>query len=122
MNLRDQLQQMRRAYRKEAERLDHRMHAVEQNSDRGLERVGVQMLAIRDQFGAVVESIEQLRADQRELARTLTGRSRLLEDRFGKMLEVVEGELDAELSDLRTQLEDLTDLRDRVEALERKTA
>ena len=111
MNLPERLNQMKREYRREADRLDKRIDEAELRADKGLASVSLQMQAIQDQMGGVVESIQQLRADQREVSRTMSGRSRLLEERFGKMIEAVGSELDTQLGDLTR----------RVEALENKS-
>ena len=118
MVIRDKLNQIRREYRKEADRLDKRIDEAEAKADKGLEKVQLQMqsasvklemmaAAIKEEFGAVAESIQQLREDQREVSRTMSGRSRLLEDRFGKMIEAVETGLEDELSGIHQRLEAL---------------
>ncbi|MBT9589065.1 hypothetical protein IV102_37375 [bacterium] len=114
----------------EASRLDGRLDELSERTDRGFARVGHEMqtmrakiqeqlqamiLAINDQVGAVVKSIEQVKADHKETTRTLQGRSRLMEDRFGKMLDLVE----TSVGDAPTRI-DYEALAERLEALEKR--
>lgn len=115
MNFSERMRLLRREYRDEASRLDKRLDELGEQTESGFTRVQVQMLALQDQMGGVVESIGQVKADYRETARTLQGRSRLLEDRFGKMLDLVE--ITVAETPTRT---DFDDLKRRVEALEKK--
>ena len=136
MNFREQMAQMRREYRTQASTLDKRLNEVTERTEAGFTRVenhmqamrdqvGVlghqmqnlthQMLAMHDQMGATVESIQQVKADHQETSRTLQGRSRLLEDRFGKMLDLVA----SNVADSPTRL-DFEALLARIEALEKK--
>lgn len=107
MGLRNQMSLMRREYRTEAARLDNKIDRLALRTDHTLHTMENQMLAVRDQMSAVVESIQQAREDNLETARTLQGRARLLEDRFGKMLDLVAATVvDAPT---RTELEELTE-------------
>ena len=136
MNFREQMAQMRREYRTQASTLDKRLNEVTERTEAGFTRVenhmqamrdqvGVlghqmqnlthQMLAMHDQMGATVESIQQVKADHQETSRTLQGRSRLLEDRLGKMLDLVA----SNVADSPTRL-DFEALLARIEALEKK--
>jgi len=104
MSIREEMGKLRREYRTEASRLDQQLDELGERTEAGFTRVGVQMRTaqeqirrlhdqmadVHDQFGAVVESIEQVKADHQEQFRTMRGRSRLLEDRVGKMLDLVE--------------------------------
>lgn len=105
---------MRRQYRQEAVRLDDKIDQLAVRSDQSWHRMETQIEAVRDQLAAVVVGIQQVRADNQETARTMQGRSRLLEERFGKMLDLVE----ATVSDAPTRTE-LEELAERVTALER---
>ncbi|MBT9585477.1 hypothetical protein IV102_19195 [bacterium] len=143
MNFREQMSQMRREYRTQASKLDKRLNDVTERTEAGFTQVGNhmvtlrdqvgtlghqmqnlthqmqnlthQMLAMHDQMGATVESIQQVKADHQETSRTLQGRSRLLEDRFGKMLDLVA----SNVTDSPTRL-DFEALLARIEALEKK--
>ena len=113
MGFRTQMSLMRREYRTEAARLDNKVDQLAVRTDQTLHKMENQMLAARDQMSAVVESIQQARVDNRETARTMQGRARLLEDRFGKMLDLVE----ATVVDAPTRTE-LEELAERVRHLE----
>lgn len=136
MNFLEQMSRLRREYRTEASRLDKRLDELSERTDSGFTRFGQQLrltqdqlrltqeqvrrlqdqiVAVHDQLGAAVESIETVKADHKETTRTMQGRARLLEDRFGKMLDLVEQAV--EEAPTRVDLEDLTR---RVEALEKK--
>ena len=112
MSFREQLTQMRREYRKDAERLDKRLEEQTKKTDKQFEIVELQMQALRDQLAATGEAIHQLRADHQEVTRTLQGRARLMEDRFGKMLDLVES------NQIEPSL--FVELQRRVEALEQR--
>ena len=129
-DFREQMAQMRREYRTEASRLDGRLDELSERTDRGFTKVGNEMqtmrakiqaqlqamiVAINDQIAAVVESIEQVKADQKETTRTLQGRTRLMEDRFGKMLDLVE----SSVGNAPTRI-DYEALAERLEALEKR--
>ena len=118
MSFREQITRLRRDHRTESSRLDKKIDslnarvdadlgAIQQNFSRidqnfsqvqeqlsqtqeHLRKVQLQLLANQDELGATNESLGSLRANYQEMGRTLQGRSRLLEDRFGKMLELVE--------------------------------
>ena len=97
MGFREQMTQMRREYRKEASRLDAKLEELAAKTDSGFahvqenfQKVDLALQAVRDQLGATNEAVTQLREDVRETNRTMQGRARLLEDRFGKMLDLVE--------------------------------
>lgn len=118
MSFRHTLNRMRREYSAEAKRLDGRIDELAERTDKGFEKAQSQMIAFRDyaneQFSAMGETFAGMRADQRELARTLKGRNRLLEERFGKMLEV--------LSEETPTRADLEGLEARIKALEDKNS
>ena len=114
VGFREQMALMRRQYRQEAVRLDDKIDQLAVRSDQSWHRMETQIEAVRDQLAAVVVGIQQVRADNQETARTMQGRSRLLEERFGKMLDLVE----ATVSDAPTRTE-LEELAERVTALER---
>jgi len=78
-----------------------------------LRRADLGLSAVQDQFGACIDSVAQLREDFREVGRTLQGRARLLEGRFGKMLDLVETTMGEPAS-----MADLQELEQRVRALE----
>lgn len=118
MSFREQMGQMRREYRKEAERLDQKIDHLADKMDRGLgvtqERLGraevaigkaeaaigrveetvrvvhLQLQTTRDELAATNEAVGLVRGDLQETNRTMKGRLRLVEDRFGKMLDLVE--------------------------------
>ncbi len=110
MSFREQMSQMRREYRKEADRLDQKIDHLVDKVDTGFgvvqERLGkvetavaraeesvrvvqLQLQATRDEVAATNEAFGLVRGDLQETNRTLKGRVRLVEDRFGKMLELV---------------------------------
>lgn len=96
MSFREQMSQMRREYRKEAERLDQKIDHLSERVDAGfgavqerLGRVELQLQATRDEVAATNEAVGSVRGDLQETTRTMKGRVRLVEDRFGKMLELV---------------------------------
>lgn len=113
-SFREQMNQIRREYRKEVTRLDTRLIEIERKSDQGLERLALRMQTMRDEAAAAVNDIQELREDNKELSRTLTGRNRLFEERYDKMLEAFESRLDSEI------VTDVKDLKVRVQALERE--
>ena len=122
MSFREQMSQMRREYRKEADRLDQKIDHLADRMDHGLgvvqERLGRAETAIatggtaiarleesvrivhlqwqntRDELAATNEAVGKVREDLQETAYTMKGRVRLVEDRFGKMLEMVEKKVD----------------------------
>lgn len=141
MGFRQQMAQMRREYRKEVERLDLKMEGLTGKTDRRfqelhgyfqksqsdiqeartdfqkvqdhLRRADLGLCAVQDQFGACIDSVARLREDFQEVGRTLQGRARLLEDRFSKMLDLVETAMGEPAS-----MADLQELEQRVRALE----
>ena len=87
MNFREQMAQMRREYRTQASTLDNRLNEVTERTEAGFTRVENhmqamrdqvstlghqmqnlthQMLAMHDQMGATVESIQQVKADHQK--------------------------------------------------------
>jgi peptidoglycan hydrolase CwlO-like protein len=145
MGFREKLTLMRREYRVEAAKLDDKVERLALKMDAGLssiqERLGraknrlgaaektiveaqkalqvvsLQLQGSRDEMAATHEAVGQLRGDLQETARTMTGRSRLLEDRFGKMLDLVGSSLEDSQTHLKSQLEQVFQ---RLERLERK--
>lgn len=122
MNFREQMSKLRREYRTEASRLDKRLDELSDRTDSGFTRLSNEMRTMRDQVRALhdqldasVETVDRVKADQKETSRTLQGRARLLEDRFGKMLDLVA----TTVEEAPTRV-DLEDLAHRVEALEKK--
>ena len=139
-SFREQMARMRREYRREATRLDDKIAALYERMDEryqtveerflGIEqrlasledgyrsfqeqfrRSELQVGSIRDELGAIVESFVQLRADNREVSRTLQGRVRLMENRLTRMLDLVEETYFGE---------EIVDLKARVERLEKKS-
>jgi hypothetical protein len=116
MSYREQLGQMSREYRREAEKLDQKIEELGSRTEVALltvsDRLSGAMLAIdqqlsafktvvHDQLSAVVQAVDAQRAEHQELARTLQGRTRLTEERLGKMLDLVESSLDEELTGIR---------------------
>ena len=89
-----------------------KIDSLSARTDRGFEIVSQRFQAMQDQLAAASEQIVEMRADHQELSRTLKGRARLLEDRFGKMLEA--------LGDETASRKDLEALEARVKALEDK--
>ena len=80
--------------------------------------VQLQLQMSRDEMAASHEAVGQLRGDLQETARTMTGRSRLLEDRFGKMLDVVGASIEEGQVDVKSQLQEVFQ---RLERLERNS-
>ena len=122
MNFREQMSKLRREYRTEASRLDKRLDELSDRTDSGFTRLSNEMRTMRDQVRALhdqldasVETVDRVKADQKETSRTLQGRARLLEDRFGKMLDLVA----SNVADSPTRL-DFEALLARIEALEKK--
>lgn len=117
MSFREQMSQMRREYRKEAGRLDQKIDRLAEQTDQGFgvvqERFGraeiavvsmqLQLQTTRDELAATNEAVGQVRADLREAASTLKGRTRLMEDRFGKMLDLVEASVDETVTSERLE-------------------
>ena len=136
-NLREQLSRMKREYRVQAGKLDERIESLAARTDQGFEavasnmqamsgqmqvmagqiqelnrqvvRLSDQMISMNERMEATSEGLVRLREDHREVTRTMLGRSRLLEDRFGKMLDVVQGVVEeqptrAELDELERRL------------------
>ena len=99
--------------RTEAAKLDAKLEELASKTDDSFRNVGLAMQALRDQMDATNQTVTQLREDLRETTRTLQGRARLLEDRFGKMLDLVE----VTVADAPTRI-DLEELAERVQALE----
>lgn len=110
MSFREQMSQMRREYRKEADRLDQKIDHLANKMDQGMglvqERLGgaeaavakveetvrqvqLQLQTTRDELSATNEAVGFVRGDLRETTRTMQGRARLTEERFGKMLDLV---------------------------------
>ncbi len=118
MSFREQMSQIRREYRKEADRLDQKIDILANKMDQGMgvvqERLGgaetaignveialgkveetvrqvqLQLQTTRDELAATNEAVGFVRGDLRETTRTLQGRARLTEERFGRMLDLVE--------------------------------
>lgn len=103
---------MKRKYRKEASKLDEKIHELTAKVGRSSEVVrerfrredlalesmreqfGLSVRAVRDQLAATDEAVGQLHADLADTTRTLQGRTCLQEDRLGKMLGAVEEAID----------------------------
>ena len=77
--------------------------------------VQLQLQMSRDEIAATNEAVGQLRGDLQETARTMTGRSRLLEDRFGKMLDVVGASIEEGQVDVKSQLQEVFQRLERLE-------
>jgi chromosome segregation ATPase len=143
MSFRSQLSQMRREYRKDAQKMDQKIDHLAIKMDQGLgavqERLGraetsiagldatvgqmqttmshmhIQLQATRDELSATNEAVGGLRGDLRETARTMQGRARLMEERFGTMLDLVESSLEESPT-----MEHIHRLDERLRALEAK--
>jgi chromosome segregation ATPase len=111
MNYREQLARMRSEYSRETTRLDLRIEELASSTAAGFkkveDRLSATIVAINDQFSGVVQAVHEQSLEHQELARTLQGRARLTEDRLGKMLDLIENSLDAEMDEIRSRLEAL---------------
>lgn len=138
----DRLAQLKREFRREPGRLDTRMEELARTVDDRFGKVDEHFGKVDEQLGKVTEHMGQVQADMRkvelklqatrdevtatrsvlgelrvdfgDIQRTVSGRCRLLEDRFSKMLEASTLDYD----DLKTVLEDVVERLERLEERE----
>ena len=70
-----------------------------------LQRMELGTRAMGDQLLGAGQQIGVVQSEFQELSRTLVGRMRLMEGRFGRMLDLVDEQLEGELGSIKRRLE-----------------